>query len=109
VAAAETAVEALAIGDVSEKALSGYRRRLEAGYVLQDFRRFQAVPGLLTSERVQFSYPELICDLAERMFTVDNPQPKIKAMRLLNSLRRARGLRLTDMARDLYSAWKAFA
>jgi len=109
VAAAETAVEALAIGDVSEKALSGYRRRLEAGYVLQDFRRFQAVPGLLTSERVQFSYPELLCDLAERMFTVDNPQPKIKAMRLLNSLRRARGLRLTDMARDLYSAWKAFA
>lgn len=109
VAAAETAVEALAIGDVSEKALSGYRRRLEAGYVLQDFRRFQAVPGLLTSERVQFNYPELICDLAERMFTVENPQPKIRAMRLLNSLRRARGLRLTDMARDLYSVWKAFA
>jgi electron transfer flavoprotein-quinone oxidoreductase len=108
-AAAETATEALDRGDFSEAALSGYQKRLDRSYVLQDFRRFQGVPHLLTSERVQFRYPGLVCDFAERMFTVDNPRPKIKAMSLLNGLRRARGLRLRDIARDLYCAWKAFA
>jgi electron transfer flavoprotein-quinone oxidoreductase len=108
-AAAETANEALVLGDVSERALSAYQRRLSQGYVLEDFRRLQAVPHLLTSERVQFGYPGLVCDFAERMFTVENPRPKVRAMPLLNRLRRARSLRLRDIARDLYCAWKAFA
>lgn len=108
-AAAETAVEALKRGDVSEAALSGYRKRLEETYVLQDFRRFQAIPHWLTSERVQFRYPGLVCDFAERMFTVENPRPKRRAMALLNELRRAHRLGLRNVARDLYSAWKAFA
>jgi len=109
IAAAETANEALARGDFSERALEGYQSRLGQGYVLQDFRRFQAVPDLLTSERMQFRYPGLVCDFAERMFTVENPRPKGRAMSLLNGLRRAQGLRLRDMGRDLYCAWKAFA
>jgi electron transfer flavoprotein-quinone oxidoreductase len=109
IAAAETANEALARGDFSERALEGYQSRLGQGYVLQDFRRFQAVPDLLTSERMQFRYPGLVCDFAERMFTVENPRPKVRAMSLLNGLRRAQGLRLMDMGRDLYCAWKAFA
>ena len=44
--------------------------------MLADHRRLRRAPELLMSQRMQTVYPELMCNLAEGMFTVTNPVPK---------------------------------
>ena len=76
-AAGETAVQALARGDVTAAGLQGYRTRLEQGFVLADHRKLRRVPSLLLSERVQRRYPELAC--TRRRGAVHRPQPDAEA------------------------------
>lgn len=99
-AAGEAAAEALALGDATVAALAGYRRRIEANFVLADHRKFRRVPHLIMSERVQRQYPPFVCDLVEQMFTVDNPRPKQGLRRWANTARRAHGVRVRDLVRD---------
>lgn len=107
-AAGATAVEAVRRGDVSAAGLAGYRRRLESSFVLADHRRFRDAPGLVLSPRMQASYPALVCDVVERMFTVTNPQPKPGLARLAREGFGASGLRLREVARDAVRAWRSF-
>lgn len=99
-AAGAAAAEALTAGDATEAALAGYRRRIEANFVLADHRKLRRVPHLIMSERVQRQYPPFVCDLVEQLFTVDNPAPKLGLRRWANSARRAHGVRLRDLIRD---------
>lgn len=99
-AAGEAAAEALDQGDASVAALAGYRRRIEANFVLADHRKFRRVPHLIMSERVQRQYPPFVCDIVEKMFTVDNPTPKLGLRRWANDARRTHGVRLRDLLRD---------
>lgn len=99
-AAAQTAVEALAAGDTSAEGLAGYRRHLEKSFVLQDHKKLRRAPELLLSDRVQRLYPQLTCDVAEGMFTVQNPQRKRGLARVaLDAVRRS-PVRARDLARD---------
>lgn len=107
-AAGETAVEALAQGDISAEGLAGYRRRLEGGFVLADHRRLQRAPQLVLSERVQQQYPALLCNLAEAMFTVTNPQPKRGLLATARAEARRSGVRLGQLARDGATALRIF-
>jgi len=76
-AAGETAVEAIAAGDVSASgALAAYRKRLESSFVLQDHKKLRRAPDFVLSDRVQHKYSKVICDLVEQLFTVENPKPK---------------------------------
>ena len=107
-AAGHTADEALARGDTSAAGLAGYRRRLEASFVLQDHKRLRAAPGLVLSDRVQTQYPALACNVAERLFRVDNPEPKPGLRRILRGEMKRTGGRWRHIASDTWRAWRTF-
>jgi len=107
-AAGETAVEALASSDTSESGLAGYRRRLEASFVLRDHKKFRKAHRLLLSERVQRRYPEFACNLVEQLFTVDNPEPKPGLISLARREARRSGLRLRHLVRDAADGLRSF-
>jgi electron transfer flavoprotein-quinone oxidoreductase len=99
-AAGEAAARALASGDLSKAGLASYTKSLEANFVLQDHRRLRRAPHLILSERMQGSYPQLMCDLVEQMFTVTNPEPKPGVARLLARTVRRNSVRWRDLVRD---------
>ena len=99
-AAGQTAAAAVASRDVSAAGLAGYRTTLERNFVLRDHKRLRAAPQLILSERMQRQYTHLICDLAEQVFTVTNPDPKPGIGRLLRQTIKTRGVRWRDLARD---------
>ena len=49
-----------------------------------------------------------MCDLAEQMFTVTNPDPKPGLARLLRDTVKARGVRWRDLARDGFETLRVF-
>jgi electron transfer flavoprotein-quinone oxidoreductase len=99
-AAGQAAAAAVASGDVSTAGLAGYRSALEANFVLQDHRRLRRAPHLILSERMQGPYPQVMCDVAEQLFTVTNPDPKPGLVRLLRQSVRTNRVRWRDLARD---------
>jgi electron transfer flavoprotein-quinone oxidoreductase len=107
-AAGEAAAEALERGDTSAGGLRGYRKRLEANFVLADHRRLKRAPHLVLSDRMQHQYPQLVCNLVEEIFTVRNPSPKQGIVAQARQERRKAGVRLRDLARDGWSAWRTF-
>jgi len=107
-AAGEAAADALAAGDTSAAGLAGYRRRLESSFVLADFKRLRRAPGLVLSERVQRRYPEVACNLVERLFTVDNPNPKPRLLAAGRAELRRSAVRARDLARDAWTVLRTF-
>ena len=99
-AAGAAAVEAITRGDTSEAGLAGYRQRLASSFVLQDHEKLREVPSLVLSERVQQQYPELVCNVVERMFRVDNPAPKPGLTRVLREEAKRAGVKLRHLAKD---------
>lgn len=106
--AAAACVDALRKGDTSVEGLAGYRRRLERSFVLKDHRKYRRAPEILLAERTHATYPQLVCGLAERIFTVQNPAPKRGLIPLGRSEMRRAGVRLRDLARDAYIAARTY-
>lgn len=106
--AGEAVVEAARAGDTSERGLSGYQRRLAATFVLRDHRKLRKAPTLVLSDRVQHLYPDMVANIVERMFTVENPTPKPGLRRILRDERRKAGARLTDLVRDGWTGFRSF-
>jgi len=106
--AAEAAVEAVQKGDVTSTGLAGYRRRLEGTFVLKDHRKLRRAPELVLSDRVQHLYPDMIANVVERMFRVDNPHPKPGVRRILNDERKKAGVRRRDLLRDGWTGFRSF-
>ncbi|MDD5424525.1 MAG: FAD-dependent oxidoreductase [Candidatus Omnitrophica bacterium] len=77
-AAAETIIESKKNNDFSEKALAGYRRRLEGSFVLKDLKRYKGISSFALKHPEFFKeYPELLIKLAEEFFTVsETPKGK---------------------------------
>jgi len=107
-AAGRSAAEAVAAGDVSREGLFDYVRRCQDSFVLADHRRLRRAPGLVLSQRVQQSYPEVICDLAEELFSVHNPRPKPGLATLAASVLKRHGVRWRDVASDALEALRVF-
>jgi electron transfer flavoprotein-quinone oxidoreductase len=107
-AAGEAAAEAIRRGDVTEAGLGGYRRRLEQSFVLADHRRLRRAPAFLLSDRMQRGYPALTCNLVEDLFTVANPAPKPRALRVARRELQQAGLRLRDVARDVWTIVRSY-
>ena len=107
-AAAETAVDAVRRGDTSAAGLAGYRRRMEQSFLLADHKKMRHAPELLLSDRMQQRYVNLMCDLAEGLFTVTNPTPKPGMLRLFRKVQRRHRVRLRDLAADGLTAWRTF-
>jgi electron transfer flavoprotein-quinone oxidoreductase len=106
--AAEAIVEALALGDTSAKGLAGYLKRLESTFVLKDHRKLRRAPQLVLSDRVQHMYPQLIANVAERMFRVDNPLPKPGLRKIFAEERKRLGVRTRDLLKDASDGFKSF-
>jgi electron transfer flavoprotein-quinone oxidoreductase len=106
--AGRAAIEALSRNDVSTEGLAGYERRLSETFVLRDHRKLRRAPHLVLSDRVQHLYPELITSVVERMFRVDNPNPKPGLRRIVGSERRRLGIRRRDLARDGLDGLRSF-
>lgn len=107
-AAGQAAAEALRLDDVTAAGLSGYRRRIETNFVLADHRKLAGVADLILSERVQSTYPTLVANIVERVFTVDNPNPKPGFGRIVRDELRRAGIRSADLARDALAGLKGF-
>lgn len=106
--AAAATVDALRKGNTTAEGLAGYRRRLERSFVLKDHRKYRRAPEILLAERTHATYPQLVCGLAERVFTVQNPAPKRGLIPLGRSEMRRAGVRLRDLARDAYIAARTY-
>jgi len=107
-AAAETVLDALRAGDTSVRGLAGYRTRLESDFVLKDHKKLRRAPHLVLSERVQQTYPRIMCDLVEELFTVHNPTPKSGAVRTLRRSMKGTDLRVRDIVADAWTALRTF-
>ncbi len=106
--AAEAAVEAVQKGDTSATGLAGYQRRLSDTFVLKDHRKLRRAPELVLSDRVQHLYPTMVANVVERMFHVDNPNPKPGVRRILDQERRKAGVRRRDLLRDGWTGFRSF-
>jgi electron transfer flavoprotein-quinone oxidoreductase len=106
--AGEAAVDAVRAHDTSRTGLAGYERRLRDTFVLRDHRKLRRAPELVLSDRVQHLYPELITGIVDRVFHVDNPQPKPGLRRIVASERKRVGVRRRDLARDAWTGLRSF-
>jgi electron transfer flavoprotein-quinone oxidoreductase len=107
-AAGRAVARAVAAGDTSARGLASYRRDLESGFVLADHKRLRGAPRLVLSDRIQQRYPGLICDIAEGLFTVTNPEPKPGLLRLARRSARRNGIRLGGLLRDGLAGARVF-
>ena len=57
---------------------------------------------------LQTRYPELACGIAQRVFTVTDPQPKAGMRRWIHAERKRAGVRLRDLVKDGWTGWRTF-
>jgi len=108
VAAGQAAAEALRLGDTSASGLASYRRRIDSNFVLSDHRKLANVADLILSERVQSAYPQIVTNIVERVFSVDNPSPKPGFNRIIRDEISRSGVRLRDLARDAWTGLRGY-
>jgi electron transfer flavoprotein-quinone oxidoreductase len=106
-AAGETAAEAVAAGRTDAAALRAYERRLRAGFVLRDFRRYRRAPAFIMSDRVQRVYPGVMTGLAERALA-SRGVPRRKLVSLARSELRRAGVPAWRLLRDLWAGGRAY-
>jgi electron transfer flavoprotein-quinone oxidoreductase len=106
--AGQTVVDAIGNGDVSQRGLGGYARRLGDTFVLRDHRKLRRAHELVLSDRVQHMYPSMVTSIAERMFRVDNPAAKPGLRRIFREERKAAGVHLRDLISDSRSGFRSF-
>ena len=106
--AGEAAAEAVRGGDVTANGLQGYQRRLSDTFVLKDHRKLHRAPELVLSDRVQHLYPGMVANVVERMFRVDNPEPKPGLRRIVTQERQRAGVRRRDLLRDGWTGFRSF-
>ncbi|MCL6557232.1 MAG: FAD-dependent oxidoreductase [Firmicutes bacterium] len=105
-AAAEPVLYAAKKGDFSASTLSFYEKCLEEKNVFSDFKNFKRAPEFLNNSRVQNLYPELLCRLAESIFTVnDGPKRKILSHAVLE--KRKTEVSLLGIIRDFVEGGRA--
>lgn len=91
--AGEAVIAAKQKGDFSAAGLAGYRRALEASFVIKDLKKYKGVTHWLESSPQFFTtYPGLINDAMTEMFTVDGASKREKQGRILKMARQRRGL-----------------
>ncbi|HVB73417.1 MAG TPA: FAD-dependent oxidoreductase [Ktedonobacteraceae bacterium] len=104
-AAAATAQEAHAGRDFSSTSMARYRQRLEKSFVLQDLKSFKRAPAFINNERLQYVYPELLCQAAENVFR-SHGKPRRKLGRTIYSTMHNK-VSLRTLLRDGWQAARA--
>ena len=106
--AGRTAAAAVAAGDTSKRGLAGYTTALNETFVLRDHRKLRKVPHLVLSDRVQHRYPAFVTAVVERMFRVDNPEPKPGLRRIVREERKRAGIGWRELLRDGLTGMRGF-
>jgi electron transfer flavoprotein-quinone oxidoreductase len=107
--AAEVVADATTCGTVLGADLHlRYREALGKTFVLKDHRKLRRAPHLLLSERVQREYPALVANIVERVFRVDNPQPKPGLRGIVRDEKKRTGIMLRDLVRDGWVGWRSY-
>lgn len=104
-AAAKVAIQAHQEQDFSEVSMARYRSQLEAGFVLQDMKKFRHAPAFVNNDRLQNLYPELLCQAMENVFR-SNGQPRRKLGRVVLDTMRGK-VSLLTLLRDGWEAGRA--
>jgi electron transfer flavoprotein-quinone oxidoreductase len=88
--------------------LEGYRRLLDASFVMKDMKKYRKVPDLLHRNRQLLDlYPRLLSQAAQTWFRVDGTDKLTKEKQILRAARDARGLRgLLGDAYKVARAWR---
>lgn len=107
-AAGRAAHRAIVNGDTSAAGLGGYRTRLESSFLMADHRRLRQAPHLVMGDLAQRRLPGFACDVAERLFHVDNPDPKPGLRRIATDEMKRHGIRWRLAARDALRAVRTF-
>jgi electron transfer flavoprotein-quinone oxidoreductase len=104
-AAAETVIRAKKMRDFSQKSLSYYPQLLKQRFVLKDLESFKKAPSLLENPHFYHQYPELACELAERIFTNDG-KPRNKLWPMFRDSQKGK-ISLWQILRDLFRIKRA--
>ena len=105
IAAGETVRIAKKKGDFSESALAHYERLLRESFVMKDLVTFKGASGFLENERIYRLYPELVCEIAEKIFTNDG-QPRRRTFQMIKEIVKKK-ISLWQLIQDLMKARKA--
>jgi len=98
--AAETVIRAKKTGDFSKQSLAHYPELLKQSFVLEDLETFKKAPLLLENPRFYCQYPELACEMAEKIFT-NAGIPKKKFWKMFRESQKEK-ISLWQMIRDLF-------
>ena len=82
--------------------------RHELGYVVKNHRKLRQAPHLVLSARVQEHYPQLVASIVERVFQVDDPEPKPGLRRIVLQESRRAGLKVWHLVRDGWTSLRTF-
>ncbi len=104
-AAAEAIIQAKSRGDFSKRTLSSYQGLLANSFVLKDLKTFKRAPRLLENPRLYQQYPELVGELAEKIFTNDG-KPRKRSWQLFREAQR-KNVSLWHLFRDLFRIKRA--
>lgn len=107
-AAGRAAAAAIGAGDTSKKGLARYRRDMERSFVLADHKRLRGAADLVLADRVHHSYPGVIADFVEGVFTVVNPEPKPNMTTLFRRAARRHDVRLRHLIADAVRGGRIF-
>jgi len=106
--AGQSAAQAITAGDTTASGLRSYTKKLNETFVLKDHKKLRKIPHLVLSDRVQHKYPNFVTGIVERMFHVENPNPKPGVRRILREERKKAGISLIDLVRDALTGLKGF-
>jgi electron transfer flavoprotein-quinone oxidoreductase len=106
--AGQSAAQAITAGDTTASGLRSYTKKLNETFVLKDHKKLRKIPHLVLSDRVQHKYPNFVTGIVERMFRVENPNPKPGVRRILREERKKAGISLIDLVRDALTGLKGF-
>ena len=105
--AAETILEAHRKGNFSARGLSLYKKKLTESYIMKDLKKYRHSYAYLESNRQLLTlYPEIINEAATEFLTVDGVPKREKQRKIFWSTLKKRSL--WGLAKDAFSAWRAF-
>jgi electron transfer flavoprotein-quinone oxidoreductase len=88
-----------------DRALATYKDLLASDFVLKDHKRLRRAPELIFSPFVQRTQPQIVCDVVEELFTVNNPTPKPGIVKIVRNALKRHDVRYRDIIK---TSWRAF-
>lgn len=98
ICAAEAVVEARAKNDFSAEALSAYKKKLDASFVMADMRTYSRAPRFFENKDLYSSYPQMLSDLMTRIYAEEGT-PKEHVLSYAMKSAKDCNLSLVDLAR----------